>query len=125
MFNVFHVSARRGPGPGGLRPGAAGRGQLAHLPGPVRPDAAQRGPTPGPALSARLQEPAEPPNPGRDLQPTAVQTGCRVSDTRLDELLKTKEVKRPSRKMVTQFVTVLCYCAINHIVRVTILRTHR
>lgn len=71
----------RGPGPGGLCPGAAGRGQLASLPGPVRPDPAQRGPTLGPTLSERRQEPAEPPKPGGELQPTAVQTDCRVSDT--------------------------------------------
>lgn len=68
----------RGPGPGGLCSGAAGGGQLAQLPGPVRSDPAQCGPTPGPALSAQRQEPAEPPKPGRELQPAAVQTGCRV-----------------------------------------------
>lgn len=56
-----------------MRPGSAGRGELASLPGPVRADPAQRGPAPGPALSARLQEPAEPAGSGRELQPTFVQ----------------------------------------------------
>lgn len=74
------LSVCRGPRPGGLCPGAAGCGQLAHLPGPVWPDPAQRGPTPGSGLSARLQKPAEPPKPGRELQPPAVQTHCRVSN---------------------------------------------
>lgn len=73
-------SVCRGPGPGGLCPGAAWRGQFTHLPGPVRTDPAQRGPTPGPSRSARLQKPAEPPKPGRELQPPAVQTHCRVGN---------------------------------------------
>lgn len=71
---LFCVSVCRGPRPGGLRPGAAGRGLFSRLPRPVRFDAAQRGPTRGPSVSARLQEPAEPPDSGRELQPAAVQT---------------------------------------------------
>lgn len=75
---LFRVSVCRGPRPGGLRSGAAGRGQFSRLPRPVRSDAAQRGPTRGPSVSARLQEPAEPPDRGRELQPAAVQTDGRV-----------------------------------------------
>lgn len=82
VFLLFHrpVSVCRGARPGGLCPGATGGGEFSSLPGPVRPDHAQHGPTPGPNLFARFQEPAEPPKPGWELQSTAVQTGCRVSD---------------------------------------------
>lgn len=75
------LSVRRDPGPGGLRPGAAGCGQLADLSGPVRPDPAQCGPTSGPSLSAWLQKPAEAPKPSRELQPAAVPALYRVSNT--------------------------------------------
>lgn len=77
----------RGPRPGGLCPGSTGRGQLTRLPATVRPDPAERGPSPGPPLSARLQEPAEPPDPGGELQPRAVPTAGRVSQTPLTSRL--------------------------------------
>lgn len=48
------LSVCRGPGPGRLCPGAEGRGQLTHLPGPVWPDPAECGPAPGPSLSPQL-----------------------------------------------------------------------
>lgn len=68
-------------------PGSTGRGQLTRLPAAVRPDPAERGPSPGPPLSARLQEPAEPPDPGGELQPRAVPTAGRVSQTPLTSRL--------------------------------------